>query len=178
MPRTPSGWRCGAGMVVAVLATLARPVLAAAQTGGPAGPAAAPAAAELALTGQVEHPSTLTLADLRALPPTSVEVAHPGNQGEQRASYTGALLWTLLSAAVPVERNGPRTRLEHTLLARGRDGYAVALAIGELDPRMAGKQVVVAYARDGAPTPALQLVVPGDSHAGRSVRDLVAIEVR
>ena len=152
--------------------------MAVAQTGGQVEPAAAPAAVELVLTGRIEHPRTLTLADLQALPPTSVEVAHASNQGEQRASYTGTLLWTLLGAVVPVERDGPRTRLEHTLLARGRDGYAVALAIGELDPRMAGTQVVVAYARDGTPTPALQLVVPGDSHAGRSVRDLVAIEVR
>lgn len=178
MPRAPAGLHHGTGAVIALVAMLGGQAGAAAQTAGQAGPAAAPAPAELALTGRVEHPRTLTLADLQALPPTSVEVAHASNQGEQRASYTGALLWTLLGAAVPVDRDGPRTRLEHTLLARGRDGYAVALAMGELDPRMAGKEVVVAYARDGKPTPALQLVVPGGSHAGRSVRDLVAIEVR
>ncbi len=178
MPQAPAERGYSAGLVVALIAMLGGSAGAAAQTGGQAGLAAAPAPVELALTGRIEHPRTLTLADLQALPPTSVEVAHVGNQGVQRAIYTGALLWTLLGAAVPVDEAGPRSRLQHTLLARGRDGYAVALAVGELDPRMAGKQVVIAYARDGSPTPALQLVVPGDSHAGRSVRDLVAIEVR
>ena len=37
----------------------------------------------------------------------------------------------------------------------GADGYVVALAVGELDPEFEGKSVLVAYARDGKPTPGL-----------------------
>ena len=48
----------------------------------------------------------------------------------------------------------------------------------ELDPNFEGKQVLVAYAQDGKPLPALRLVIPADAHAGRNVRDVVAIEVR
>ena len=64
------------------------------------------------------------------------------------------------------------------MLARGQDGYAVALAIGELDPNFEGKQVLIAYAQDDKPLPGLRLVVPADIRGGRGVHDLAAIEVR
>ena len=133
---------------------------------------------ELAVTGRVAHPRTLGLPDLQALPPVTVDVSHVTGQGVQTGSFTGALLWTLLEAASPEDASGPRSHLQHTLLARGRDGYAVALAIGEVDPQFEGKQVLVAYAQDGKPLPGLRLVVPLDARAGRGVRDLVGIEVR
>jgi hypothetical protein len=63
---------------------------------------------------------------------------------------------------------------------RPKCGYAVALAIGELDPHYEGKSVILAYAGGDPPATAaqLRLVVPGDVHGGRSVRDVAAIEVR
>ncbi len=137
-----------------------------------------PIPVELALSGRVAHPRTLALDELRALPPIAVEVAHVTSGGKQKASYTGALLWTLLSAAAPMDDAGKGSHFQHVLLARGQDGYAVASAIGELDPRLENKQVVVAYEQDGKPLPALHLVVPGDAHSARSVRDLVSVEVR
>ena len=63
-------------------------------------------------------------------------------------------------------------------MVRGGDGYAVALAIGEIDPAFENKQVVLADAQDGQPLAAARLVVPGDAKAGRSVRGVAAIEVR
>ena len=170
------GWRLPAGAAVVLLALLGLPAPCRAQA-VQAGPAAA-APIELAISGRVGQPRTLALADLQALPPVTVEVTHATARGPQTATYIGALLWPLLAAAAPVDDPGRNTSLRHTMLAHGRDGYAVALAIGELDPRMAGKQVIVAYAENGKPLPSLRLVVPGDSHAGRSVRDLVSIEVR
>ena len=142
---------------------------------------AAPALAQtapVALTGQVEHARTLTLDDLRAMTPVTVRVAQANASGVQEATFTGALLWDVVTAAKPIDAPGDKTALQHTFLARGKDGYAVALAIAELDPNYDNKRVVIAYARDGKPLPAARLVVPGDGHAGRSVRDLVAIEVR
>jgi hypothetical protein len=61
----------------------------------------------------------------------------------------------------------------------GRDGYAVALAVGELDPHYEGKSVILAYAGGEPPASiaARRLVVPGDKHGGRSVRDVTSIEV-
>lgn len=140
-------------------------------------PVIAPAPAELALSGRVAQPRTISLANLQAMPAVTVEVAHTGPQGVQPSRFKGVLLWPLVQAAAPVDENGPRTHLWHTLLALGRDGYGVALAIGELDPNFEGKKVLVAYAQDGKSLPGLRLVVPDDARAGRSVRDLVAIEV-
>ncbi len=133
---------------------------------------------ELTVTGQVANPRTLTLADLQAMPAVTGSVTWAGPQGPQTETFTGAALWPVITAAAPVDADGPRTRLQHAVLARGRDGYAVLIAIGELNPDFEGKPVLIAYAQDGKLLPVLRLVVPGDHHAGRAVRDLVAIEVR
>ena len=72
-----------------------------------------------------------------------------------------------------------RARLRRTIWVTGRDGYTAALALAEIDPEFEGKQVLLAYRRDGKPIDGntLRLVVPGDRHGGRSVRDVVRIEV-
>jgi hypothetical protein len=103
----------------------------------------------------------------------------PG-EGKKSGSYTGVLLWALLEKAATIDESGKNAQLRHTLSVVGRDGYAVALAIGEIDPHYEGKSVIVAYAGGEPPASfgALRLVVPGDAHGGRSVRDVAAIEVR
>jgi hypothetical protein len=75
---------------------------------------------------------------------------------------------------------GKTRKLRYTLIVTGRDGYAVALAIGELDPLYEGKSVILAYAGGEPPVSSttLRLVVPGDVHGGRSVRDVSTIEVQ
>ena len=145
----------------------------------------APGPAGLSLRGRVASPRTFTAAELQALPPTTVEMdAAEGHDGRPmapagpRTSYTGDLLWTLIEDAGLMDEPGARTHLLHTIIARGQDGYAVALAVGEIDPKFEGKPVIVAYARDGQTLPGLKLVVPNDRRAGRSVKDLVSIEVR
>jgi hypothetical protein len=62
----------------------------------------------------------------------------------------------------------------------GRDGYAVALALGEIDPHYEGKQIIIAYlgGEPSASMSSLRLIVPGDVHGGRSVRDVAKIELR
>ena len=81
---------------------------------------------------------------------------------------------------MPIDEPGKNASLRHTLLIAGRDGYAVALAFGEIDPHYEGKSVILAYAGGEPPVSfgALRLVVPGDAHGGRSVRDVAAIEVK
>ncbi len=141
---------------------------------GPAGSATAPAG--VALSGGIKVPRTLALADLQALPAVTVEVTADAAQGQRKITYTGALLWPLLQAAAPVDAPGRATQNQHVPMARGSDGYAVAF--GEMDPHLEGKQVLIAYFMDGNPLPAPCLVVPGDSYGGRAVHDLAAIEVR
>ena len=171
------GWLNSAGAACLILLALRGASVQQARQPAPPRPALG-----LALTGRVAHPRNLTLAELQALPAATVEVSRADHQGVQAgtqpSSFTGTLVWPLLEAAAPIDEDGPHTRLQHTLLARGQDGYDVALAIGELSPEFEGKQVLVAYAQDGKPLPALRLIVPADKRAGRAVRDLVSIEIR
>jgi hypothetical protein len=53
------------------------------------------------------------------------------------------------------------------------------VALGEIAPHFAGRQIQLADQENGAPLPnrALRLVVPGDVAGGRWVRDVVRIDV-
>ena len=137
----------------------------------------APPATTLTLQGRLAHPHSFSLAELRAMPAVTVEVSHAGHNGAQTSRYTGVLLWTLVKDAELIDENGPRTHLQHTICATGEDGFAVVMAIGEIEPDFEGKQVLVAYAQDGQALTSLKLIVPADAKAGRSVRDLVSIDV-
>jgi hypothetical protein len=88
------------------------------------------------------------------------------------------LLWSLIDGAGLIDAPGRKTRPLHVFLASGADGYAVAVAIGEISPKYEGKQVLVAYRKNGKPLPGLELVVPGDRHAARFVKTLLAIDVK
>jgi DMSO/TMAO reductase YedYZ molybdopterin-dependent catalytic subunit len=135
----------------------------------------------IALDGQVQKPAHLTLSDLQALPPTSVSITFATGHGQETGTYTGVLLWTLLTN-VAITDSDPKQHLRHTIfVTSGTDQYAVALSIGELDPKFEGKSVIIAYAKDGKPLDAedgLRLIVPGDAHGGRAVKDVAHIEVK
>ena len=133
--------------------------------------------ARLVLQGRVAHPASFTAADLARLQPTTVAVSFETEHGPEHAAFTGELLWTLLDRAAPIDQPGRKTHLQHVVLARGRDGYVVALALAELEPIFEGKPVIVAYLRDGKPMPSLRLIVPGDRLAGRYVSNVNAVVV-
>ncbi|MGZ5922224.1 MAG: molybdopterin-dependent oxidoreductase [Rhizomicrobium sp.] len=125
--------------------------------------------------GHVARPAERTLDQLKALRPVTVSLTFQSDHGPQTGTWTGALL-----QAAPVDSGSDKSApLQHTILARGRDGYGVALAIGEIDPRFAGKEVIVAYQQGGKPmeNQTFRLVVPGDAHGGRSVNDLVSLTI-
>ena len=57
-------------------------------------------------------------------------------------------MWDLLRQAQPIDAPGEgaagRSQLQHAILVRGQDGYAVAIAIGEIDPAFEAKQIILA----------------------------------
>jgi hypothetical protein len=114
---------------------------------------------------------------LQKLPPTNVPIAFMTDKGQESSTYTGALLWTVIGNAGPIDPPGKNTKLRHTYLVTASDGYAVALSEGELDPNFEGKSVILAYEKDGKPS-GIRLIVPGDKHGGRAVRDVVKVEVQ
>jgi hypothetical protein len=137
-------------------------------------------AQDASLTGAVAMPLMLNAATLRALPATTVTLSFQSGSGEETGTYTGVLVWDLLQKAGMVNAPGKNTMLQHSLTITGRDGYAVAVADGEFDPKYGNKQVLLAYeGTDGkASFGRLRLLVPGDLHGGRAVSDVVSIEVK
>jgi hypothetical protein len=135
----------------------------------------------IVIDGQVQKIEHLSAIDLQALPPTSVSVSFATGHGQETGTYTGVLLWTLLTNAVIIDSD-PKLHLRHAIfVTSGADQYTVALSIGEIDPKFEGKSVVIVYAKDGKPLDAqdgLRLIVPGDSHGGRAVMDVEHIEVK
>jgi hypothetical protein len=138
------------------------------------------AAAPAVLDGAVTQPLVLDGALLKSLPQVTIEVSFETGEGRKSWICSGVPLLSLLEKATTVDPPGKNATLLHTLIVTGRDGYGVALAIGEIDPHYEGKQIILAYQGGEPPASfeAIRLVVPGDAHGGRSVRDVARIEVR
>lgn len=127
-----------------------------------------------AVSGAVTKSVSFDLAALQALPATTQTVGG--------SSYTGVSLWTLLNTVTGLK--GDATAKNPTLamyaVATGSDGYKALVSLGEIDPGFGNRTALVAYSVGGAglgSTGVARLVVPGDTKLGRSVSNLVAIEV-
>ena len=153
---------------------------------------AAPAAARdnmshaLAVTGMVETPLTLTLADLRKLPPASGgEIAvtrHNGDKAETITSYKGVRLRDILDKAV-LDAPGHNDVKKIAIIASATDGYAVVFSWGELYNSPAGESIIVYYEKNGKALDdndgEIALISAQDIRTGpRHVKWLNGIEVR
>jgi hypothetical protein len=127
----------------------------------------------------VEQAQTIDRAAVEQLPAVEEQISFLTGHGQEQATYTGALLWSVLQRTEALDAD-PRTRLRRIITVTGRDGYVAVLALAEIDPEFAGKQVLIAYRRNGEALGdnELRLIVPGDRRGGRSVRDVVRIELR
>ncbi len=144
-----------------------------------AGAPAVASAAGVVVVQESGAPRTISQAALQQLQPTTVRVSFMTSHGPEQGRYTGVLLWTLLDHAGAIDPK-PRARITRTVTVTGRDHFFAVLALAEIDPEFEGKPVVLAYRADGHRLGAgeLRLVVPGDRRGGRSVHDVVRIEVR
>jgi hypothetical protein len=133
----------------------------------------------LSLTGKVQHAQQFDLDQLRALPSQDLSVSFDTEHGPQQSHYTGVLLWALLDKAGGIDDATKGAVLRHVIKVTGRDGYFVLLSTGEIAPDFGAKQALVAYQRDDEAQGAggFRLVMPGDKHGGRNVRDVVTIDV-
>jgi hypothetical protein len=130
------------------------------------------------ITGAVKTPAVLSFASLQKMPATPVAIRQHTEKADVVGTFSGPLLWTLIGHAG--WKNGPQKNamLRRTILVTGKDGYAVALGEGEIDPTLEGKKVILAVTRDGKPMASPRLVVPGDSGAPRGVHDVVSVTVQ
>ena len=161
-----------AASVVALLLLPGGPVTAADQSAAPD--------SGIILDGKVKYPQRLTVDMLRKFPGERVEVSFQTGHGLEKSSYTGVLLWTLLGVAGGIDDPAKGAELRHTISITGRDGYMIVISTGEIAPDFGGKPAMIAYERDGQELSdaGLRVVMPGDKHGGRYVRDVAQIEVK
>jgi hypothetical protein len=126
----------------------------------------------------VAHPGAVGTSALAGLKQVTYTGSFDSMSGKQTHRWTGPSLLDVLNQAGITDAPGKRTHMRHVILARGSDGYAAALAIGEIDPKGEGKQAIIALTQDGKPLRAPRLVVPGDASLTRAVHDVVEIQVR
>lgn len=135
----------------------------------------------LHIEGQVSNPLTLSADDLRSnYAPHTLEVTYLSGEETVSTSYTGALLWDILSGAqVNYNVDVRNDKISMYIVATGSDGYQAVVSWGEIDPEYSNQPILVAYEEAGQPTPeGLRLVVPGDARGSRYVKDLVSLSVR
>jgi DMSO/TMAO reductase YedYZ molybdopterin-dependent catalytic subunit len=137
-----------------------------------------PESAALQIKGEVSNPSNMTLAEVKAYTPTTVQVtlsssSRPSDNGD--FNYTGVQLSELLNQA----QTSPNAT---EVYVQASDGYGTTLPIQD-----ALKQdTIIAYEKDGEPLTELKddgegplrLIIGNDQYAQRWVRGVVAIEVR
>jgi len=156
------------------------PALARAQTtpAGPLAPAVPPPAAEIAVSGDVLHPSSFAVLALEKLAPP--ETIHAELKGEAH-DWTGIRLSVLLTAAgLKADADVKHPEARFVVLARGLDGYFAAFSYAELLPEAENEPAYLAWAEDGKPLSAkegpFRLVVPGEKPV-RWVYNLGSIEI-
>jgi hypothetical protein len=118
----------------------------------------------LSVGGEVTSPATFTMAQLAALPQTTVTVT----AGFRHVTDTGVLLETLVSDAEPAYPasllNTKNELLRVTVTVRGAGYREITFAVGELDPGFGNHPALLALTQNGRPIgPRPELVVPGDS---------------
>lgn len=136
------------------------------------------------LGGAVTTPGQYVLATLQGLPIRSVTtnpLAGGARMGEH--AYGGPLLYDLIQkAGLKTDSARKNDALRKVVVVTATDGYVAAFAWGEIDPRFANKQILVAYQRDGQRLPEAdgfaRTIVPGDEAAGRYVSNVNKVEVK
>jgi len=136
----------------------------------------------IAITGAVEHPRTLTLADLKREPAVTQAVMLKTGHGTLSGSFTGTSLWALLQQAAIKSIAGRRNDvIRRTVTITGTDGYSSVLSAAEIDPEFGAEQALLAYERDGKPLAGpgfARLILPGDKSAGRAINGVTSISVQ
>jgi hypothetical protein len=130
------------------------------------------------VNGEVTTPTVYTMAQLAALPQTTVVV----KVGSGKVTAAGVLLETLVMDAGPAYPstllNTKNESLRVTAMVRGPGQPPVTFAVGELDPNFGDHPALLALTENGRPLAAgPHLVVPGDTVPLRDVRDVLSVTV-
>jgi hypothetical protein len=90
-----------------------------------------------------------------------------------------AILLSTAGVQLGDKLRGPR--MTEALLVEAADGYKVVLALAEVGPAFAVREIILADKRDGKPLDArkgpFRIVAPGDKRAARWVRQVTALRL-
>ena len=126
----------------------------------------------IAVNGQVSTPASYSVADLAALPQTTL----PDDRHRQaRGGLTGVLLESLITAAAPQTPEVKNADLRVSVVVAGKRG-AVAATLAELQPRFGNHPALLVTQGHGRHA-RTNLVFPGDRGHRRTVRDVGSITV-
>jgi DMSO/TMAO reductase YedYZ molybdopterin-dependent catalytic subunit len=136
------------------------------------------AAPALTVAGDVTTPLTLTLADLKAMPRTKIEI----KEEARTIVYEGVLLGEILKrAGAPMGEALRGNALTTYVTATAKDGYQVVFSLAELDPEFSKSEIAVVDLVDGKPLfdyqGPLRVVAPKDTRGARSIRMLEKLDV-
>ncbi|WP_404962769.1 molybdopterin-dependent oxidoreductase [Streptomyces sp. 147326] len=129
--------------------------------------------AKLMLHGDLDHPATLSVADLREWTQHRMEVVFDcAADGPQNHVFEGALLRDVVAGAGPAfDARRRKDRSRFLLAVSGGDGHHTVLAWAELDEDFGDSPVLLATRLDGEELDeaGAQLVVPSDRCGARYV---------
>lgn len=136
----------------------------------------------ITVSGGVTTTLSLTLSSLQAFMPHAASVTYTSGATSVTDTYTGALLWDVLTAAgVMLDPTIKNDVLRKLVAATGTDGYQADFALGELSPNFGNAPILVAYADTAGQIAGgagfARLVVPGDVAGGRYVSNLDSLVV-
>ncbi len=102
---------------------------------------------------------------------------HTGH-GDETKQWSGPLLWNVLVAAGAIAADKPADHVHQSIRITATDGYIAIFSAGELSPAFAGKPIQLALQENGTPLPLPRLIVPDETRGGRSIHDIVRIDVQ
>ncbi len=119
----------------------------------------------------------------RLIPPERIAALHTITQQaaieHADREWTGPLLWDVLVDAGVVDPKKPAEQVHLDVKVTGVDGWMAVFGLAELRPQFANRPIQLANRMNGEALPdqGLRLIVPGEQRGGRSVRDVVRIDV-
>ena len=113
------------------------------------------------------------------LPGSQISVEHDGKS----ETYRGVLLVVLLErAGIPLGAHVRGDLLGRYIIVTARDGYSAVFSLAEIDPFFSDRPALLADRlndeRLSVAHGPLQLVVPGDKHRRRWVKQVITLEIR
>jgi hypothetical protein len=122
--------------------------------------------------------TVLSRADIEALPHVKVQAsAH-----DVSAAFEGVAVKAVLEKAGVAFGQALRgKRLASCLLVEAADGYRVVIALPEMDPAFADKQIMLAFLKDGKPLDPKEgpyrIVIPDEKRPARWIRQVTTLKI-